>query len=91
MPLNPPLTLAQLDPIAVRKDQTDISALLWAIKRLPIQMLRGDQAQGGMAGGGGIIGDVLRGELDRERQACSVTSRFGPRPDVASIPGAILR
>lgn len=56
MPLNPPLTLAQLDPIAVRKDQADISALLWAIKRLPIQMLRVDQAQDGTAGGGGISG-----------------------------------
>lgn len=66
MPLGPPLTIEQLHDIAVRRDASDIPALLWEIKRLQIILQRVDQVQQGATGGGGIIWDVLRGDLDRE-------------------------
>ncbi|CUI03864.1 hypothetical protein BN2497_2505 [Janthinobacterium sp. CG23_2] len=66
MPLSDPLTLEQLRDIGKRKDPADIPALLWEIKRLQILILRVDQVQQGATGGGGIIWDVLRGNLDRE-------------------------
>lgn len=66
MPLRRPLTFEQLHDIGARRDASDIPALLWESKRLQILLQRVDQVQQGATGGGGIIGDVLRGELDRE-------------------------
>ncbi|MDQ1921303.1 hypothetical protein [Massilia pseudoviolaceinigra] len=73
MPLSPPLALEQLHEIAKRRDLADIMRLLWEIKRLQILMLRVDQVQQGMVGGGGIIWDVLRRDLDCE--PCVVDER----------------
>lgn len=73
MPLRPPLTIEQLHEIAQRRGLADIPALMWEIKRLQILMLRVDQVQQGATGGGGIIWNVLRGDLDRE--PCVVAER----------------
>lgn len=65
----PPLTREKLTEIQDRrKDDDDVIALLWEIKRLRALVLRADQLQKSLTpgAGGGIVLEAFRKELEGE-------------------------